>query len=43
MNLLDVHNLTVRFGSTVVVDDVSFSVAAGENLRWSASPVPARR
>jgi len=32
MNLLDVHNLTVRFGSTVVVDDVSFSVAAGEKF-----------
>lgn len=32
MNLLDIHNLTVRFGSSTVVDDVSFSVAAGEKF-----------
>ncbi|KAF1040358.1 MAG: putative ABC transporter ATP-binding protein YejF [Herbaspirillum frisingense] len=30
--LLEVRNLTVRFGDAVVVDDVSFSVAAGEKF-----------
>ena len=30
--LLEVRNLTIRFGSTTVVDDVSFDVDAGERL-----------
>ena len=30
--LLEVEHLTVRFGATAVVDDVSFSVAAGEKF-----------
>ena len=32
MNILTVDNLSVRFGSTTVVDDVSFAVAAGESF-----------
>jgi microcin C transport system ATP-binding protein len=32
MSLLHVHHLTVRFGSTAVVDDVSFSIAPGEKF-----------
>ena len=32
MNLLDIQHLSVRFGTTTVVDDVSFSVAAGEKF-----------
>jgi peptide/nickel transport system ATP-binding protein len=32
MSLLDVENLTVRFGGSTVVDRLSFSVAAGETL-----------
>ena len=30
--LLEVRNLTIRFGSTTVVDNVSFDVNAGERL-----------
>ena len=30
--LLEVRNLTIRFGSTTVVDDVSFDVDAGDRL-----------
>ncbi|MEO8081437.1 MAG: ATP-binding cassette domain-containing protein, partial [Caldimonas sp.] len=32
MALLDVEHLTVRFGGTAVVDDVSFTVGAGEKF-----------
>lgn len=32
MSLLDVKNLTVRYGRSVVVDDVSFSVSEGDFL-----------
>ncbi len=31
-NLLEVDKLTVRFGASTVVDNVSFSIAAGEKL-----------
>jgi len=31
-SLLDVQHLTVRFGASTVVDDVSFSIAAGEKF-----------
>ena len=30
--LLDVRNLSVAFGRTLAVDDVSFSIAPGETL-----------
>ena len=30
--LLEVRNLTIRFGATTVVDDVSFDVDAGDRL-----------
>ena len=30
--LLEVRNLTIRFGSTTVVDDFSFDVDAGDRL-----------
>ena len=30
--LLEVHHLSVRFGASTVVDDVSFSIAAGEKF-----------
>jgi len=30
--LLDIAHLTMRFGATTVVDDVSFSIHAGEKL-----------
>ena len=30
--LLDIQNLTVRFGDSTVVDDVSFAIAAGEKF-----------
>ena len=32
MSLLQVDHLTVRFGSTNVVDDVSFTIAPGEKF-----------
>ena len=32
MSLLQVEHLTVRFGSTTVVDDVSFTIAPGEKF-----------
>ena len=32
MTLLRIENLSVRFGSTTVVDDVSFDIAAGEKF-----------
>ena len=32
MSLLDVTNLTIAFGQTVVVDDVSFSIEEGERV-----------
>ena len=31
-SLLDIEHLTVRFGSSIVVDDVSFSIAQGEKF-----------
>jgi len=30
--LLEVDHLTVRFGASVVVDDVSFAIAPGEKF-----------
>ena len=32
MSLLRVENLSVRFGSATVVDDVSFTIAPGEKF-----------
>src|SRR4051812_48271377 len=32
MSLLDIQNLSVRFGPSTVVDQVSFSIAAGEKF-----------
>src|SRR5690606_38447995 len=32
MSLLDIRNLTVAFDGTLVVDDVSLSIAAGEKF-----------
>jgi microcin C transport system ATP-binding protein len=32
MSLLDIRNLNIRFGSSTVVDDVSFAIAAGEKF-----------
>ena len=32
MNLLDIQNLTIRFGQSVVVQDLSLSIARGEKF-----------
>ena len=32
MSLLDIQNLRVAFGTSTVVDDVSFSIAPGEKF-----------
>jgi len=34
MSLLHLENLSVRFGDALVVDDVSFSIAAGWRIRF---------
>ena len=34
-NILDVRHLTVRFGETTVLRDLSFSVEAGTSFGWS--------